>query len=255
MLMKNDLSRVRYLLVDLDGTLVDARMLPLRLEFIRRTLRSFSRHGGWYRAVRALSALNSEMARPSFDLGPESTNISRSLKQFSRTLGVSPEIGRSILEKSVLETFPVFKRHFFPVPGASSFLTWAKERYSLTLATNPVWPSQIIRLRVEWAGLDPSIFKMITHGDLMHACKPHPQYYEETLSLIGANASNSLLVGNDFRNDLPATRVGIPVFLLSKEKRPVSVRQRGLKTPAWRGSFEALKNMLESASQQIPATT
>jgi FMN phosphatase YigB (HAD superfamily) len=198
-------------------------------------------------AVRSLLSVGRELKKTSEDL----TNDIRIVEIFSRQMNISIEEARRVLRDSVMTIFPTLEKHFYPIQGAKEFLDWAKERYPLTLATNPIWPPEIIELRVKWAGIDPSIFADITHVRRMHAYKPSPQYYEEILKLNNLNASECLLIGDNVKMDLPATRVGIRVFIVGKYKNLTPIQISKAKAQAWKGNYPALRKILESLSKEL----
>ena len=235
---------VRTLLVDLDGTLLESRQFPLRMEFVVRSLIRFKKHGGWTRSFRFLKKLRAEFESP-LEAERSFTNAERAARAFGREMGMLQEVASVTLHSEVTAVFPYLKRHFYPVQGAREFLEWARPRYRLILATNPVWPLEQVKLRLEWAGIDPSIFTSITHSGRMHACKPTAEYYRELLEQEGLEASECALIGDDVRKDLPATQVGISVFILTKKKS-----LRGLSLPnataqAVSGNYAFLTRLLE----------
>jgi FMN phosphatase YigB (HAD superfamily) len=242
---------VKHLLVDLDGTLLGNNPTALAFDFARRAFGNLRPHGGIPKVAQALLAIRREFRRPSKEL----TNDVRVVELFARHMGISPEESRKTLREGVLTVFPKLEKHFYPLEGAKEFIDWAKDRYSLTLATNPVWPPEAVELRVRWAGLDPAVFGTLTHIRKMRACKPEPQYYQEILDQQGYRAEDCLLIGNDLKMDLPATRVGIRVFIIKKLKRKRGSANESVATPlpprrdraqAWRGSYPQLKTLLES---------
>lgn len=232
---------VKHLLVDLDGTLVGNRNVRLSLSFSQKALGVLKKYGGWRKAARALLAINQEFEKPTSRLA----NNERVVKLFSEHMKLPLEEGRRILKDGVLKIFPGLKKYFYPIPGAKEFLEWAKDHYSLTLATNPVWPEEIIHLRVQWAGLDPKIFSYVTDVTSMHACKPQPEYYQEILDNMKLKAEDCLLIGNEIKMDLPATQVGIRVFIVGKYKTLTHLKHPKGTAPAWRGSYASLKKLLQ----------
>lgn len=232
---------VKHLLVDLDGTLLGNKAFPLSVEFVRQAMAALKPYGGWRKAAKTLLAINKEFTRPV----PGRPNDVRIVELFSERLGLDSAEGRKVLKEGVLKIFPGLERHFYPLPGAKEFLGWAKDHFPLTLATNPVWPVEVIELRVKWAGLDPTIFKSITHIRQMHACKPAPEYYEQILEQEGLKAEECLLIGNDVRMDLPATRVGIRVFIVGKFTKVEPLKLARAKAPAWKGPYPLLRQALE----------
>lgn len=234
-----------HLLVDLDGTLLGNRDLPLTVEFIFRTARTLRKYsGGWFNAVKMLHGMKTVLALPPEQTEAPLTNDRRAINFVARTLRMDSAEAEELLKSSVLESFPLLKKHFYPILEAQRFLDWAKEHYPLTLATDPIWPEHLVKLRLEWAEVDPEIFQFISHSGIMHACKPTPEYYREILELEELDASQCMLIGNDLSKDLPATEVGIPVFIITKDKRLKRIRNNRGSAPAWTGSFERLKGML-----------
>lgn len=244
------LARTRHLLIDLDGTLLSARDLPLTIDFITQVIRAFRPKFPWYRTIRALRALNDDLRRPAPEDLRDLTNDRRAAHILATQVGVPVEAAERILRETVPVIFPSLKRHFYPRRNAIEFLAWARETYgpeNLTLATNPVWPEELVRLRMEWAGIDPGLFGWISHAGVMHACKPTPEYYAEVLRLRGLEAADCALVGNDLKMDVPATRLGIPVFIVADEARLARLPVSQGAAPAWRGDFAAIRRALETA--------
>lgn len=244
-------TKPRHLLVDLDGTLLKHRDLPLRLSFIAKALAEFRHHGSWLRAMRALHEVRSAIERPAppgIDPLTLPTNAERAEVAFARAIGLPPTNAGSALHDALARVFPELSPHFFPVPGARDFLDWAKPRFALTLATNPVWPETFVRMRLGWAGIDASEFSGgITHAGVMHSCKPSVAYYREVLATRGLRSADCLLIGDDLRKDLPALEAGVAVFILDPPHRRRQLRTldpRG----GWQGGYSDLRGLLEGAS-------
>jgi len=236
---------IRHLLVDLDGTLLGAHNTPLRFDFTHKTLREFRKHTGWLRAVQAMHAIQTVIKIPATETTDEHTNGRRVIQAFSKSLKVPVIQGEEILKNTIAQVFPSLKRYFFPIPGAKDFLEWAKERYPMTLATNPVWDVEYVKLRLEWAGIESNIFWAMTHAGIMHACKPTSDYYRHVMRLSpGLDPSQYLLIGDDVKNDLPATRVGIPVFILSEDSTAIRIPTPRGSAPAWKGNYLSLRKFL-----------
>jgi FMN phosphatase YigB (HAD superfamily) len=232
---------VKHLLVDLDGTLLGNRNLALSYDFLRQAMKSLRVYGGFRQSSRALLGIASELTKAS----KEFTNDHRIVEIFSHRMNLSIEEGRRILRENVFAIFPTLERHFYPIEGAKEFLTWAHERYPLTLATNPIWPREIVELRVRWAGIDPELFNGMTDAHRMHAYKPSAEYYQEILEQEGLQPDECLLIGDNVKMDLPATKVGIRVYIVGPFKRMIPVRYSKAKAPAWRGNYQHLQTLLE----------
>ena len=57
-------------------------------------------------------------------------------------------------------------------------------------------------------------FDYITTGENMTRSKPRTEYYRELLDKLGVQPHECLMIGNDARNDAPASRLGIAVYLI-----------------------------------------
>lgn len=243
---------VSHLLVDLDGTLLGNRSLALGWDFMRQAMgRLIPYTNDWRRAARILIDINKEFRRVPPNIASSVTNDVRVVELFAKALKISAEESRRILRENVMAIFPGLEKHFYPIAGAKDFLDWAKGRHTLILATNPVWPPEIIEMRVRWAGIDPRIFTHITHVREMRACKPSPEYYRQILERHSLDAKDVMLIGNDMKMDLPATKLGIRVFIVGPFKEVTTIKGPQAKADAWKGPYAALRLGLDTGSGDI----
>jgi FMN phosphatase YigB (HAD superfamily) len=229
----------KHLLLDLDGTLIHSGNFLLNFEFIARILPMLKHFRGWKVAFRTLKEMQDVVKTPH----AVKSNQERVIEIFQTNFNISREEAETHLLKSINSVFPKLESHFGKILGAASFIEWAKDHYTLTLATNPMWSSEIVQMRMRWGGINPDHFKSITTIDRMHACKPLPEYYQELLRQENFEAKDCLLIGNERKMDLPATKVGIPVFLI----RPTTGSLTCIRESdpgAWRGSYTHLKEFL-----------
>ena len=233
----------RNLLVDLDGTLLGNHGVALGIDFVKEAFKFLKPYGGAAKISTILLAIHRELNTT----GSLSSNDVRVVKLFSQRTGLDLEAAREVLKQSIQSMFPKFKRHFFPIPGAKDFLVWAKDHFQIYLATNPVWSEEIVRLRLEWAGIPEDFFKSITHVRRMTACKPAAQYYRQILSDEKLEAKECLLIGDRKDMDLPAVKVGIPVFIVGKFSKISEITPKGSHASAWQGSYHHLRSLLESS--------
>ena len=104
--------------------------------------------------------------------------------------------------------------------------------YSLTLASNPIFPKAAQLKRAVRAGVDPDVFDFVTSYENMNYCKPNINYYRQILSYLGCRAEDCLMVGNDVNEDMVASELGIKVFLLpacviNKYNKDISIYPQG----------------------------
>ena len=67
----------------------------------------------------------------------------------------------------------------------------------LVLASNPIFPIVAQKKRMQWAGIDPDDFEYITSYENSHYSKPNTMYYTELLKVLGSDANDVIMVGND----------------------------------------------------------
>jgi FMN phosphatase YigB (HAD superfamily) len=228
--------------MDLDGTLIHSGTFLVHLEFIGRILPILKKHQGWRAGWTALSESFNLIKTPSAD----KTNHVRIINTFEKHLKMTFEEAEKNLVGTLTEVFPKLKSHFGVIEGAAEFVEWAKPRYSLTLATNPVWLIDLVHMRMRWGGVNPDDFKSITTADRMHALKPKREYFDELLEQEKFNPKDCLFIGNDPKMDLPANAAGIPVFLIKPDAKHLSclIPPSDQNPGAWRGNYQHLKKLL-----------
>lgn len=83
------------------------------------------------------------------------------------------------------------------------------------LATNPLFPEVATIQRMAIGGFSPFDFDYITTYENSSYAKPSPEYFRELLDKLGLSAEECVMIGNDTRDDMSATALGIPVFFLT----------------------------------------
>lgn len=87
--------------------------------------------------------------------------------------------------------------------------------YSVSVATNPIFPMVATRSRLRWIGLSPEEFGVVTTYENSHYAKPNPQYFREVCEQLGEEPENCVMIGNDVEEDGAARKAGIPVILVT----------------------------------------
>ena len=101
-------------------------------------------------------------------------------------------------------------------PLAAQSIALLKEKgYPLILATNPIFPMVAQHQRLSWAGLSVSDFVHITAYENSRHCKPNPAYYADICETMRLDPAKCLMVGNDYREDGAARKLGMDLFLLT----------------------------------------
>ena len=92
-----------------------------------------------------------------------------------------------------------------------------RKGYNTVMATNPFFPKIATERRVKWAGLDKNDFSVITTYENSKYCKPNPKYFIETCEMAKCKPEETLMVGNDVREDMVSATVGMETFLVTDD--------------------------------------
>jgi HAD superfamily hydrolase (TIGR01549 family) len=128
--------------------------------------------------------------------------------------------------------FSKLRSYTHPRPEARAAVQAAFDAgWDVVVATNPLFPETAIRQRIEWADVADFPFKLITSYEVMHFCKPLPQYYSEIVERLGRKPAECVMVGDDWDNDIaPALKAGLQAFWVNttaETPRGFNPRARG----------------------------
>lgn len=205
---------IRYLLVDLDGTL-----LPIDLSFFfERYLNALTPHfKEWVDAplfIRNIIASTQKMIESSDE---SLTNETVFWTDFPVRMERTREELEPVFTRFYTEEFPSLRQHVAETSKARELLQKALDLgLEIILATNPIFPEFVIRERLRWINCEDLPFKWITSLENMHYCKPNPLYFKEIADTLGISPSECLMVGNDMEEDLPAAMIGMKTFLVTE---------------------------------------
>ena len=126
------------------------------------------------------------------------------------------KVDRSLFDAFYREKAPALVATCEQNPRAHEAIRAVRESGALAvLATNPMFPEIFTRQRAERAGLPMDELTLITTYENSCHCKPNPAYYTEILNKLGLQPEECVMIGNDAGEDLPASLVGMDVFLLT----------------------------------------
>jgi FMN phosphatase YigB (HAD superfamily) len=87
--------------------------------------------------------------------------------------------------------------------------------YTVVLATNPLFPACAVTTRLDWIGLTPEDFQLITHYANSSYCKPNPGYYRDILAKTNKEPTQCLMAGNSLTDDMSISALGVETFLVT----------------------------------------
>lgn len=198
---------------DLDGTLLP---MPDQELFLKSYFKGISKKAVAHdidpeRLINAIWAGTEAMVRNDGTM----TNEERFWKVFTDIMGEDARNLESVFDHFYRNEFEEAKISIYMNPKAAECIRLLKSKgYQVALATNPIFPRIATWTRISWAGLDPEDFALVTTYENSTYCKPNLKYYEEILKNIGRKPEECIMVGNDVREDMCASRLGMDTYLL-----------------------------------------
>ena len=159
-------------------------------------------------ATRAMVA-NSDPARVLFDVFNEC---------FGYGTGWSEDVWRPMFERYYAGAYRDLEPLTQRLPAARAVMEWAfSQRYTVVIATNPLFPEAAVRERLRWAGIADYPYALITTIENSHFAKPRPEYFAETLARVSRRPEQALVIGNDLENDMAAAaQAGIAGYFVEE---------------------------------------
>lgn len=233
-----NLEPIAAVLFDLDGTLIEVDMERFIPIYLRRLAERLHPYAEPQRTLQSLRGAVMAM------LGDTAGDCS--LEELLRDrLAAEPQIPWSAYQKALAafcrEELAELRPLVRPHPLARELVESCLARgWRVVLATNPVFPREVIEARLAWGELADLPFQPITSYEISRHCKPHPGFFHDVLGTLGLPPQACLMVGNDTSHDLAAGQVGIATCLLTTWRI-----DRGAHFVAdWEGSHPALLTQL-----------
>ena len=244
------------ILFDLDGTLLDLDMRSFISEYFRTLAAHVARAVPPDRFLRELLAGTDAMLA---NRGSDRTNQEVFRDWFFPRVGASESELAPVFEDFYRTRFPDLRPHARALPEAPAVVAALQAMgFKTAVATNPVFPRLAIEERLRWGGLADLPFDLITSYELMHACKPHPEYFREVARRVGCRPEECLMVGNDVVLDLEGARgVGMQTFHALSNSSPSRWVPSGTleDLPAWIQGREGRPDGADAAGPDPPCTT
>jgi HAD superfamily hydrolase (TIGR01549 family) len=221
---------IKAVLLDLDHTLIntDVSFVP---EYMRMVDTYFDELWHYPKLSRILAKVIGGATGPR---GVEQTNSGVAVRL------IAEATGKTIDE--IVDAFSDFYADLYPTlqnciehiePAAALIEFFRSQSLAVVIATNPLYPAEAIRLRLQWGGLPDKLdtYALVTTGDNMHFAKPDPSYYAEIVARVGVEPDETLMVGDSLENDiLPAAEVGLNTFYIYHEGNDFPPQADGIGT-------------------------
>lgn len=147
---------------------------------------------------------------------PSKTNQEILWNSIADQTGVSPSKVRERMDAFTLTDLSAILPGGTPVPGSRLVVETARDSgLKIVVATNPIYPLEVIRERLRRAELDDIAWDGIATWNF-HSTKPYREYYLEWAGRLGVDPENCLMVGDDYFNDIPARDAGMETFYVGR---------------------------------------
>jgi FMN phosphatase YigB (HAD superfamily) len=207
-----DPGRIRAVLFDLDGTLLQVEMESFIPAYIAQVGRHFAPQVAaepFQRVFR--SAIRALLTAETGDC----SNQDRFLDILEHDLQLPAERVAAGLEAFYQDGLADLAGLIRPLPLARNILARCFKRdLKVVIATNPVFPRPVVDARLRWGGIADFPFELVTTLENCRFCKPQPGFFEDLLRTLGLTPEACLMVGNDTGHDLASRQIGIPTFLV-----------------------------------------
>ena len=232
---------IKAILFDLDGTLLPMDLDAFVKMYFGKLAEKMAPHG--YEPKALIAAILDGIDAMIRNDGAQS-NEDAFWDRFSAHFGKDARSDVPLFDAFYREDFVCAKGMCGYAPLAAKTVHTLREMgYTVALATNPIFPAVATKQRIDWAGLDPADFSLVTTYENSRHCKPNPAYYKDVAKSIGVAPAECLMVGNDVDDDMPAKDAGMQVFLLTD----CLLNRHGKDISAYpQGSFAELMNYIQT---------
>jgi FMN phosphatase YigB (HAD superfamily) len=204
---------IKNILFDMDGTLLPMDQEIFTKAYFKLLCKKLAPYG--YNPEQLISAVW-EGTGAMVNNNGEHSNEELFWGAFSKVLGEKALEEREIFDDFYVTDFNLAKDFCgFNEESGRLVKNLKAEGYNLVLASNPIFPMVAQKNRLSWAGVDSNAFSYITSYENSRHCKPNPDYYLEIADKLGLNPKECLMIGNDLSEDVPATKIGMKIFIVT----------------------------------------
>ncbi len=172
------------------------------------------------------------------------TNCQVFWERFAAVTGRDPAPFRPVADRFYSHEFYNARVFTGENPLAAEAVRLARQKgRRVILATNPLFPLAGQATRLNWIGLKPEDFDLVTCYESDRYCKPNPRYYLEICRRMELSPADCLMIGNDENEDTwAAAEAGMRGYLVTD--CGIFSKEHPWQGP--RGSFADLIQMLKT---------
>ena len=208
-------KKIEVVLFDLDGTLLPMDQDVFVQTYFGLLAKNLSNYG--YEPKKLIESIWLGTKSMIMNDGKQ-TNEKVFWNTMSNIYGPNVINDESKVESFYINDFPLVKNSCGYDKRANEVIKFLKSKgYRLILATNPIFPRIATEQRIKWAGLDINDFEFVTTYENSSFSKPNLKYYLEILEKNDCKVENCLMVGNDVAEDMIINKLGVDVFLLTRD--------------------------------------
>ena len=208
-------KKIEVVLFDLDGTLLPMDQDVFVQTYFGLLAKNLSNYG--YESKKLIESIWLGTKSMIMNDGKQ-TNEKVFWNTMSNIYGPNVINDESKFESFYINDFPLVKNSCGFDKRANEVIKFLKSKgYRLILATNPIFPRIATEQRIKWAGLDINDFEFVTTYENSSFSKPNLKYYLEILEKNYCKVENCLMVGNDVAEDMIVNKLGVDVFLLTRD--------------------------------------
>jgi FMN phosphatase YigB (HAD superfamily) len=235
--------RVRAVLFDLDGTLLDYDITAGFIPDYFRGLAAKVAH--LVPPDRLVTALEKGTAAITANAGRR-TNEEVFSAAFYGALGKPREELEPLFRDFYANDFGRLRRHARRRPHARRVVRTAFQLgYDVVIATNPFFPAPATRQRLAWADVADFTYAKVTTYENSRFVKPQLGYFEEILEELGRQPEEALVVGDE-EMDMAAARLGCRTFLVRSPATPAEPEP----APDYEGTLEEVTDLLRKWAEE-----
>ncbi len=206
--------RYKAILFDMDGTLLPMDTKEFSRQYFKSLYKKLAKHGlvaedfagNVWAAVAAM--VKNDGTR---------SNEEAFWERFEQLTGVSFETAGADCLEFYGNEFDAAIEFTGPNPYAKEAVELAHSKADIVaLASNPLFPMVGQITRMNWVGLKPSDFDLVTCYEDDVYCKPNPKYFESVCERLGVKPEECLMIGNDEGEDMhAASSIGMDCYLIT----------------------------------------